>query len=68
MRMIPAFMPGQQGLLAQQLAAGGYGAAPEWSGLLGGMYSDMNVPVINGSADIAALRKQLDAQGIKAPK
>ena len=33
-----------------------------------GMDSDMNVPVINGSADIAALRKQLDAQGIKAPK
>lgn len=66
MRNIPAFMPGQQSLLAQQLAAGGYGTQPAWDGILGGMYQNMNAPVINGSADIAKLRKKLDAQGIKA--
>lgn len=61
MRAIPAFMPGQQGLLTQQLAAGGYGTQPEWAGILSGMYSDMNVPVINGAQDIAALKKMNEA-------
>lgn len=66
MRAMPAFMPGQQGLLAQQLAGGYPSTTPqEWSGILGQMYQPMSMPIINGAQDIAALRQQLDAQGVK---
>ena len=67
MRAMPAFMPGQQGLLAQQLASGYSSTTPaEWAGILGQMYQPMSMPIINGAQDIAALRRQLDAQGIKS--
>lgn len=63
-RTIPAFQPGAQGLLAQQLAAGGYGDTASWNGLFNDLYQPMTLPVINGAMDIAKLRAQLKAAGI----
>lgn len=61
---VPAFMPGQQGLLAQQLNAGfGNGQASgilSMQDYLNGMYKPMTVPLIQNAADMAALKAKLD--------
>ena len=60
---VPAFMPGQQGLLAEQLNAGFGNGQP--SGILSmqdylnGMYKPMTVPLIQNAADMAALKAKL---------
>lgn len=73
-RMVQPFMGDAQGLLAQQLAKGGYG---DLSGLLAQTYQPMNIGYVtdpagnrqySGAAFMNALRGGLDAQGIKAPK
>ncbi len=60
---VPAFMPGQQGLLAQQLNAGfGNGQASgilSMQDYLNGMYKLMTVPLIQNAADMAALKAKL---------
>ena len=60
---VPAFMPGQQGLLAQQLNAGfGNGQASgilSMQDYLNGMYKPMTVPLIQNAADMAALKAKL---------
>ena len=66
---VPAFMPGQQGLLAQQLNAGSGNGAPSgvlaMADYLSGLYRPMNqIPLVQNAADIEALRRKL---GIKSP-
>lgn len=72
--VIPGFVAGTQGLLADQLSRGGYGGQAEISGLLGQLYQPMNIgyvegangaPQYSGTAYMDALRKQLVAQGIE---
>lgn len=72
--MMPGFVAGSQGLLADQLSRGGYGSQAEISGLLGQLYQPMSMgyvegangsPQYSGTAYMDALRKQLEAQGIK---
>lgn len=43
-KMVQPFMPGQQGLLAQQLSAGGYGTVDQNMGLLDQWTSPMKLP------------------------
>lgn len=56
---LTAFMPGQQGLLADQLAAGGFGTAPQNMGILGGMYRDQTSPIISRPDQIAQYLTQI---------
>lgn len=66
------FMGNAQGLIAEQLAKGGYG---DVSGLLAAMYQPMNVGyavdpqsgnrLYSGAAYMAALRNGLEAQGVQ---
>jgi len=72
--VIPGFVAGTQGLLADQLSRGGYGNSTEIGGLLGQLYQPMNIgyvegangaPQYSGTAYMDALRKQLVAQGIE---
>ena len=58
-----AFMPGQQGLLAQQMAAGGYGTVDENMGLLGRTYAPSTIPIITKPSDVDTYIKQLAAAG-----
>lgn len=76
-RAIQPGMGNQLGMIAQQLAAGGYGDASTIQGQLEGTYQPMQRPYVegpegqalySGSALMAALRKDLDDRGIKAPK
>lgn len=71
--VIPGFVAGSQGLLADQLSRGGYGSPAEIGGLLGQLYQPMNIgsvegangaPQYSGAAYMDALRKQLEAQGV----
>ncbi len=71
-RTIPAFMPGQQGALAAQLA-GAYGSGGPQGVLaantyLNNMYRPMTVPLVQNSADIAALRKKFGIADLPKPK
>lgn len=58
---VPAYFPGQQGLLASQMNAG-FGGAPgtgilDMASYLAGLYQPMVVPMIQSGADVAWLQK-----------
>lgn len=55
---MPAFMPGQQGLLADQLAAGYGQDAEAFQGLLSNLYQPMQLPIVANAADMEILAKQ----------
>lgn len=66
---VPAFMPGQQGLLAEQLnqgyGNGGPGGVLTMADYLLNTYRPMNqIPLVQSAADVEALRRKL---GIKPP-
>ena len=74
-RTMDPFMGNAQNMIAQQLAAGGYGNENALMGILGNAHQPMQMgyvtdaqgsPQYSGSLLMQALRKQLDAQGIKA--
>lgn len=41
---VPAFMPGMDNMLAQQLSAGGYGAAPDLLAYMNAIHTPMQIP------------------------
>ena len=64
---VPAYFPGQQGLLASQMNAG-FGGAPgtgilDMAAYLAGLYQPMVVPMIQSGADVAWLQKNGVAKG-----
>lgn len=60
MQNYPAFMPGQQGLLAEQMSAG-YGApVSENMGLLANLYKPVNMPIITRPDQIETYLKSLN--------
>ena len=52
----PAFHPEHLGLLAQQLNAGFGGGVEAQRGLLNQIHSAVDVPILNGAADLEALK------------
>jgi hypothetical protein len=62
MQTFPAFSPGQQGLLAQQMQEGFGGSPQDYINAMS-FYRDTQVPVINRPADIEAYIAQLKASG-----
>lgn len=62
----PAFMPGQQGLLADQLTAGGFGTVPQNMGLLSGLYHDQTMPMISRPDQIAQYLTQIGLKPVTA--
>lgn len=56
---LPAAMPGQIGLLSQQLARGFGGAPADYEGLLNSYYQPMQLPVFQGAATFEALRQAI---------
>jgi len=59
MQQFPAFMPGQQGLLAEQMSAG-YGApVSENMGLLANLFKGISLPQITRPDQIAQYAKQI---------
>lgn len=66
MQNYPAFMPGQQGLLAEQMSAG-YGApVSENMGLLSNLYKPVNMPVISRPDQIAQYLTQIGLKPVTA--
>lgn len=54
-----SFLPGQRGLLADQLSAG-FGAPRENNvGMLKDLHGRTNIPIVNGQIDLAALKSQV---------
>jgi len=62
MQTFPAFSPGQQGLLAQQMQQGFGGSPQDYINAMS-FYRDTQTPVINRPSDIDAYIAQLKAAG-----
>jgi len=62
MQTFPAFSPGQQGLLAQQMQEGFGGSPQDYINAMS-FYRDTQTPVINRPSDIEAYIAQLKASG-----
>ena len=59
MQSFPAFMPGQQGLLAEQMSAGFGAPVSENMGLLSNLYKPVNMPMISRPDQIAQYLAQI---------
>ena len=59
MQNFPAFMPGQQGLLAEQMSAGFGAPVSENMGLLSNLYKPVNMPIISRPDQIAQYLTQI---------
>lgn len=64
MQNFPAFMPGQQGLLAEQMSAGFGAPVSENMGLLSNLYKPVNMPIISRPDQIAQYLTQIGMKPI----
>ena len=66
MQNFPAFMPGQQGLLAEQMSAGFGAPVSENMGLLSNLYKPVNMPMISRPDQIAQYMTQIGLKPVTA--
>ena len=66
MQNFPAFMPGQQGLLAEQMSAGFGAPVSENMGLLSSLYKPVNMPIISRPDQIAQYMTQIGLKPVTA--
>ena len=66
MQNFPAFMPGQQGLLAEQMSAGFGAPVSENMGLLSNLYKPVQMPMISRPDQIAQYMTQIGLKPVTA--
>lgn len=66
MQNFPAFMPGQQGLLAEQMSAGFGAPVSENMGLLSNLYKPVQMPIISRPDQIAQYMTQIGLKPVTA--
>lgn len=66
MQNFPAFMPGQQGLLAEQMSAGFGAPVSENMGLLSNLYKPVQMPIISRPDQIAQYMTQIGMKPVTA--